>query len=560
MKTRRISGQRQEGKVKASWRKYCVLFAAITVIAQTGAFAGDANSVFNQAVADYQAGRWEMAEQRFMQVLALNPTDARCNKYLSQIPYQKGLQLLSLHRYAEGEEQLKLAHSLDPSNAKVSLALSALPYRIGKAQYDQGDSANALSNFTRYAADHPRDAMTHYYMANCLAKRGDLTSAAREYQYTKALVPGTTTASYADAALQAMQGKTAVSGGGIAGAMAFALTGRRTVPAGALQPTLLSVYGNPGQATVAAYANPRKAMRQATRAARASAYAPAPSTAALNSLVQASATPAFPGQVGQTTMLGAAANNPFPLSGNPNFTVDAAGNLIPTNNNPYAAAMQAAGATTYTGYPTAINANGLPAVPAVNTPAVPAMIPVQTLAAGNPNLQQAVTGMLKQSTIDWQNNAKMSQAQQRDQATLQTLEANQITNAYNARYKGSANTAQLQADQQAALDQANRDAAKNVYSSLAWQSNHANMVNQAVNNAQELLADPKSGLQPIGTDLYTRYYGGQAGKPVPEAHPGVLRIHANGAGEKYPDFTTDDDVMTMKQAPKRDVSAQVLPK
>jgi hypothetical protein len=142
---------------------------------------------------------------------------------------------------------------------------------------------------------------------------------------------------------------------------------------------------------------------------------------------------------------------------------------------------------------------------------------------------------------------------------MDTAQINATYAGYNSLYRTKQNAASLTAEQQARLDAANNVAALKTFESQSWEANRANSVNDAANNAQDLLADPKSGLKAIGTDLYTRYYGAEPGKAVPEAHASVARIRANGAGQKYPEFSVDDDVLTMRKAPKRDVAGQVLP-
>src|ERR1700722_12105712 len=98
-----------------------------------------------------------------------------------------------------------MAYKLQPGNTVIKQTLAELPLKIGKRQYDQGDCTAALANFQRYQSAQPKDSLTHYYIANCLARTGSLKEALAEYHLSISLSPASKTATYAMAAIQSIQ-------------------------------------------------------------------------------------------------------------------------------------------------------------------------------------------------------------------------------------------------------------------------------------------------------------------------------------------------------------------
>ena len=547
--------------MKASWRKYCAWVVAtgiMTVASPVWATSG-ASSLFAQALLDYKNGRYLEAQTKFFEVTALDPSQqTQCQKYLLEIPYRQGLQLLNKGKFAEAESYVRMAYKLQPGNAVIRQTLVELPLKIGKGQYEQGDCAAALANFQRYASVQPKDSLTHYYIANCLARTGSLKEALAEYHLSISLSPGSSTAGYAMAAIQAIQNgqnsaAVAAAAAHSSGMFNFsaappavsAALAPSGLPAQAIQINAVSSNGFYGKGA-------KRAVRQAARANPYGAANQAPLTNYATAAVNAAP---------YTSAAGAAANglNLAPYGGNPNVAA-ALNPSVPTavlnpngaNNIAYPGLLPAANQ----------NQNTLTAVP-LSMPPLPAITPILGRDSTDPMVKQALQRIGSQGRIDQTNTANTAQNWQQNWNAMNTLKAAQITANYNAQLKAAQkaqlDTTALTAEHQAQLDAAAKEASMKAFGSQAWLADHSNLVNRTANNVQELLADPKSGLQPIGTDLYTRYYGGEPGKPVPEAHQSVARVQANGAGQKYPEFTVDDGVMTMKEAPKRDVSGQVLP-
>jgi len=496
-----------------------------------------AGALFNQAALDYKDGRYLVAQLRFFEVLARDPARKQCEKYLLEIPRLQGMQMLKEHRYAEAEDYLRQSYNLQPGNEAIRRTLIELPFKIGKEQYEQGDCAAALTNFQRYEKVQPKDPLTHYYMANCLARTGYLDAATGEYlQSIRLSSPTSTTAAYAATAVQSIQkGRSAavatatagssLSFGGLSPLSTPAVVPVAGIPALTASPsfqiniagTTASLSGNvlsPGKAARKALHNP---LHHAPNV-NANALAPAPIP---NSL--AGITPASP--------IPPASLNPAANPGTLNPTIP----------------------------------NSISTTPTVVLPPVGLITPIADRTSSNPLIRQAVHSIRNQGTIDQANAEKVSLEWQRESAAQQAMDTAQINAAYNAQSgtklnkTNTTNASSLTAQQQARLDAANNAAALKTFESQSWQATHSNLVNDAANNVQDLLTDPKSGLQAVGTDLYTRYYGGEPGKQVPEAHASFARIKANGFGQKYPEFTTDDDVLTMRKAPKRDVTGQLLP-
>jgi adenylate cyclase len=109
---------------------------------------------------------WQLAEKEFDQAIRANPSSSAGRLWY-------GVLLLTLRRFEEAKEQLRLAAELDPGVDWVLLHLA-------RAYLGTGDVVGATSVAEDAVARFPRSTTARILLANCLAIAGDLVTARRE--------------------------------------------------------------------------------------------------------------------------------------------------------------------------------------------------------------------------------------------------------------------------------------------------------------------------------------------------------------------------------------------
>jgi tetratricopeptide (TPR) repeat protein len=134
------------------------------------------------ALAHHQAGRFQLAEQMYRQILQVDARHVQTIHLLGVLASQTGRQSLATQLISE-------AIRLDSGNA-------ALYVNLGEAYREAGDVDQALACYNTAARLDRRLPYPHFYLGMVHELRGDLKSAADSYRYAVLLKPDYTQAHF----------------------------------------------------------------------------------------------------------------------------------------------------------------------------------------------------------------------------------------------------------------------------------------------------------------------------------------------------------------------------
>lgn len=136
--------------------------------------AQDAQHYYQQGLAAYQDGKWELAVQHWKAAASLDPKSAKTHKALGLAYYQWGAGNKNKQREAENcqlaIEEFKKAVSLDPQYAKAYS-------NMGGAYACLGDNDKAIQSYEKAISLNPNLTYTYYSLALLYKQRNEIAKA-----------------------------------------------------------------------------------------------------------------------------------------------------------------------------------------------------------------------------------------------------------------------------------------------------------------------------------------------------------------------------------------------
>jgi len=136
--------------------------------------AQDAQQYYQQGLAAYQDGKWELAVQHWKAAASLDPKSAKTHKALGLAYHWLGAGDKNKQREAENcqlaIEEFKKAVSLDPQYAKAYS-------NMGGAYECLGDRDKAIQSYEKAISLDPKLSNTYYYLALLYKQRNEIAKA-----------------------------------------------------------------------------------------------------------------------------------------------------------------------------------------------------------------------------------------------------------------------------------------------------------------------------------------------------------------------------------------------
>lgn len=133
------------------------------------------NNMLSLAIQHHQAGRLQLAESLYRQVLEIDPDNEEALHFLGVLAYQL--------------EEYETAIGLIGKAIRINPNLAEAHYNLGKV-FDSQDKANeAVDSYRRAITVNPNIAEAHYNLGIVLANQGKLDDAVASYQRTVAINP-----------------------------------------------------------------------------------------------------------------------------------------------------------------------------------------------------------------------------------------------------------------------------------------------------------------------------------------------------------------------------------
>ncbi|MEJ2191562.1 MAG: tetratricopeptide repeat protein [Nitrospirota bacterium] len=115
--------------------------------------------MYDNAVLDLRAGRFDSAERGVRKYLSIKPRSARAHVLLGEIIRQRG----GDGAQKEAEKQYRKALSLNPSHAEAHKALGLLYLKEGR----KGPAKKSLKKYLSLAKNPPDKAYIREYIRQC---------------------------------------------------------------------------------------------------------------------------------------------------------------------------------------------------------------------------------------------------------------------------------------------------------------------------------------------------------------------------------------------------------
>jgi Flp pilus assembly protein TadD len=136
--------------------------------------AQDAQQYYQQGLAAYQDGKWELATEHWKAAASLDPNSAKTHKALGLAYHWVGTGDKNKQRGAENcqlaIEEFKKAVSLDPQYAKAYSDM-------GGAYECVGDRDKAIQSYEKAISVDPKLRNTYYYLALIYKQRNEIAKA-----------------------------------------------------------------------------------------------------------------------------------------------------------------------------------------------------------------------------------------------------------------------------------------------------------------------------------------------------------------------------------------------